>query len=540
MNCKIKFSIVIPVRNSINTLKYTLMTCLAQTYNNFEIIISDNFSEDNIKEMVDEFNSNKIKYFRTESYLPMTYNYRIALRKVKGDYVIFLGADDGLHSYALELLNEILSNSNEDVITWNLDTYGWPNSPHLNMRDRMILRENYSFRKVNGLDIFKKVINFQEPYMVLPMLYMKSAVKVEFVNKIKQQQIEIFDSMSPDVYSGMLLASMSNEYLQLDFPLSFHGSAGNSIGGTAVKYANEKVVQDFLNINEKYKLYINSYFKEIVCIPIAVEDSANYLLEKNIYKLQECKINYKELLKKIMEHYILKVSSEITFINSIIDKIYRAFNEISIIETEEIINWFERDIVAKYIPELIEKTKKNSNMDTLYVSKSLNFNMKNFDINNIYDAMEFSEKLLDNKKRLVKRAKKIGGVLFKINHVIEEICNSSNKIGICGAGAHGIVLYNEINNELKKRDLKAELYFFDSNDKLVGEKVCDRTVYSYKDINKIKPITLVIASYKFQEEIYQFINNNVNYNVKIIKLYKEDEELYFQILINVINGLVTK
>lgn len=529
---KIKFSIVIPIRNSVNTLKYTLMTCLAQTYSNFEIIISDNFSEDNIKEMVNEFNCSKIKYFRTESYLPMTYNYRFALSKVKGDYVIFLGGDDGLHSYALEVLNEILSTSNENVITWKLDTYGWPDSPHLHIRDRIMLSENYSVAKVNGLEMFKKVINFEEPYMALPMLYMKSVIKMEFLNKIKEEQVEIFNSVSPDVHSGMVLAVMCKEYLRLDFSLSFHGSGGNSIGGTGVKNIKDKLVQDFKDINEKYKLNPKSYFKEIMCIPIAVEDSANYLLERNLNELRECNISYKGLIKKIMEHYILRVSNDKIFIDSIIDEVYSVLNEIPNIDSKEIINWFEKDIIAKYVPELIEKVRKNSSLNTLCVRKGLNFNMKNFDISNIYDAMIFSEKLLDNKKLLIQRAKQIRNNLLKVNQIIEKICNSTGSIGIYGSGAHGRVLYEEINKEIKKRNLQTECYFFDSNEKLIGETICGKAINSYKDINVIKPATLVIASYSFQEEIYKHINNNVNYNVQIIKLYKENEEFYFQILIN--------
>lgn len=47
-----KYTVVIPTRNSIETLKHTLSTCLTQTYSNFEILVSDNCSDDNTEEYI--------------------------------------------------------------------------------------------------------------------------------------------------------------------------------------------------------------------------------------------------------------------------------------------------------------------------------------------------------------------------------------------------------------------------------------------------------------------------------------------------------
>ena len=41
-----KMTVIIPTRNRANTLRYALLTCTAQAYEDLEIIVSDNCSDD--------------------------------------------------------------------------------------------------------------------------------------------------------------------------------------------------------------------------------------------------------------------------------------------------------------------------------------------------------------------------------------------------------------------------------------------------------------------------------------------------------------
>jgi len=47
-----KFTIVIPTRDRADTLIYSIQNALAQDYENFEILVSDNASNDNTKKVV--------------------------------------------------------------------------------------------------------------------------------------------------------------------------------------------------------------------------------------------------------------------------------------------------------------------------------------------------------------------------------------------------------------------------------------------------------------------------------------------------------
>jgi len=57
------FSIVIPTYNRGNYLKLAIKSILRQNYDDYEIIITDNASTDNTKEVIYSFRNKKIKYF---------------------------------------------------------------------------------------------------------------------------------------------------------------------------------------------------------------------------------------------------------------------------------------------------------------------------------------------------------------------------------------------------------------------------------------------------------------------------------------------
>ena len=57
-----KFSVIIPTRERSDTLQSSLKTCVGQDYDNLEIIVSDNFSTDNTREVVESFDDPRIRY----------------------------------------------------------------------------------------------------------------------------------------------------------------------------------------------------------------------------------------------------------------------------------------------------------------------------------------------------------------------------------------------------------------------------------------------------------------------------------------------
>lgn len=91
-----KFSVLLPTRNRLEYLRYAVETVRRQDYANWEIVVSDNDSEEDIKRYIAGLNDERIRYFRTDRLIPVTENWNCALGQSNGDYVVMLGDDDGL------------------------------------------------------------------------------------------------------------------------------------------------------------------------------------------------------------------------------------------------------------------------------------------------------------------------------------------------------------------------------------------------------------------------------------------------------------
>ncbi len=87
-------SIIIPTYNRAGLLKHAINSALKQSWNNIEIVVSDNCSNDNTKEIIFEFNDNKINYFVNDENIGPILNWRTALKKAKGELSIILSDDD--------------------------------------------------------------------------------------------------------------------------------------------------------------------------------------------------------------------------------------------------------------------------------------------------------------------------------------------------------------------------------------------------------------------------------------------------------------
>lgn len=87
-------SVVTPTYNRPEYLKAALTSAVQQTYQNIEIIVSDNCSPENPQSIIDSFEDSRIRFFRNQSNLGMFPNTINAFKKARGKYVASLLDDD--------------------------------------------------------------------------------------------------------------------------------------------------------------------------------------------------------------------------------------------------------------------------------------------------------------------------------------------------------------------------------------------------------------------------------------------------------------
>jgi glycosyltransferase involved in cell wall biosynthesis len=99
-------SIIIPTYNYGIYLSTAIQSCLNQTYKPIEIIIVDDGSTDNTKDLIKEFNDSVIYFFQNNSGVSAARNKGLEL--AKGNYLAFLDSDDYLTKDSIEVKMEIL------------------------------------------------------------------------------------------------------------------------------------------------------------------------------------------------------------------------------------------------------------------------------------------------------------------------------------------------------------------------------------------------------------------------------------------------
>ena len=103
-----KVSICMPVYNRQDYIHDAIKSALAQAYENFELIVTDNCSTDNTPEIVKQYaqQDNRIKYFKNEKNIGICSSMNRGILLAKGEYIKFLFSDDKLDPKCLEIFTD--------------------------------------------------------------------------------------------------------------------------------------------------------------------------------------------------------------------------------------------------------------------------------------------------------------------------------------------------------------------------------------------------------------------------------------------------
>lgn len=105
MKSDYKFSICIPTYNGSQYIGETLATIFNQTYQNFEVIVSDDCSTDDTVQVVKSFKDKRIRVYQTPNNLGYGDNLKTFRKKITGDIMFMMAQDDLLSPDALQLVN---------------------------------------------------------------------------------------------------------------------------------------------------------------------------------------------------------------------------------------------------------------------------------------------------------------------------------------------------------------------------------------------------------------------------------------------------
>ncbi len=115
------FSIIIPTYNHAHFIKRCLDSVLNQTYQNWEAILVNNFSEDNTIEIVEGYKDPRIRLINNANEGIIAVSRNKGISEAKGNWICFLDSDDWWYPNKLEVALSYLDEY--DLVHHNLDLY---------------------------------------------------------------------------------------------------------------------------------------------------------------------------------------------------------------------------------------------------------------------------------------------------------------------------------------------------------------------------------------------------------------------------------
>jgi len=110
LNLNNKISVIIPTYNRKNLIENAITSVLNQTYKNLEVLIIDDGSTDNTKEIIDKFSDKRVKYIKLKENLGSSNARNIGIKMATGKYISFQDSDDIFYPNKLEFqINNLIN-----------------------------------------------------------------------------------------------------------------------------------------------------------------------------------------------------------------------------------------------------------------------------------------------------------------------------------------------------------------------------------------------------------------------------------------------
>jgi len=240
------FSIVIPTKNRPGLLRDAISSVLLQNFDDYELIVSDNFNDERTVNVVNEFKNNKhLNYIRTEKELNMHDHWEFATKKVKGTYTLILTDRSFLRQGSLRDIYNSISESKKDVLVcfWN---YGYYDE-----KSKILLgeKEQSGIKFLKSEDLakdFSRTLNGR--YLPRPHV---GCYRFDLAQKIRQNIGRLYLPLCPDYTSSLLFLAYSDFVMYIPRPLFFF--QGETVSNLTKERGNPWPYMHSLGMKDLYR-----------------------------------------------------------------------------------------------------------------------------------------------------------------------------------------------------------------------------------------------------------------------------------------------
>lgn len=246
-----KYSILIPTYNAGIYLKECIDTIIQQDYEDYELLISDDHSVDGTDEYIGTLNHPHIKTFWSPHEMSMSEHWEWLLSHAQGEWIIFVGQDDGLQPYFFDLadkLTDLAAKQNIRTIQSKRACFFWPGCEGAyGFKDVLVFHADSCIEKRSSFWAACNVLGGFYQYFELPIMYTSSMFHKSILEEARTlQNGKVFVTHPQDANLAALACSLDRNFIYSGIPLGWEGAS--------IKSAGMAVAEDSdLHLKKKYK-----------------------------------------------------------------------------------------------------------------------------------------------------------------------------------------------------------------------------------------------------------------------------------------------
>ena len=306
-------SIIVPFNNGKRYLKKCLENLKEIKYDNFEVILIDDFSEDNSEEIVKKYKKDlNIKYYYTnEKTLGVGNARNLGIEKANGKYIMFVDVDDTIDKDLFVHLKKYIDEEIE-IIKYKMRIINGY---------REILTSGAVFEKISGEEGFNKLC-FTDKFLDSPCLYLiKKDIFYRTNLKFEKNVFHEDFGLIPELIVNAKSMVSINYYGYNYFQTSNSIMRGNSYT-KEIKKVNDKFLHyenllkniEKFELNKKTKENLLKYYSNSIIIAIKnLKFDDRKILEKKIKKYGLIKNIKPKSLKQVIKKTILLTNMELYY-----------------------------------------------------------------------------------------------------------------------------------------------------------------------------------------------------------------------------------
>jgi len=226
-------SIIIPTRNRISFCISVIDSILNIPDTRMELVVQDNSDSHELEQHVKKNVTDKrLKYRYTSEAFSTIDNFNAGMELSTGEYVCFIGDDDGINPKIIEAASWAKKNQVDAMASQIKAVYLWPGSKVTSTFFTKAEAGSLSIYPYNGskinINITRELTAFLEGGGIyylnfnLPKVY-HGIVKRECMDMVKRKTGNYFGGLSPDIFSSMAISCTAKHIVVVDYPLTIGG-----------------------------------------------------------------------------------------------------------------------------------------------------------------------------------------------------------------------------------------------------------------------------------------------------------------------------